>query len=410
MPQIKPFCGIYPKQEYVERVIAAPPGFPLSDADRAELTANPNSFLHLIAPPLKNEFLQGPRDALIHRQAAENFQRFLEEGILIKDPEPGLYLYTLEREGILQTGIWTVTLFDDYLNNRVRKHEYTRAERERSIAEYLRQTGIDANPVLIAYPPHGGIERIIEKYRSQPPLISFKRADSRHTLHRVSAPEDLNRLRGYFNELPAAYLADGHHRAAALSSYGVERRKFNFRHTGEEEYNFFSSIYFSADSLEIKSFHRLIKDLNGLHPAGFIEKLRSGFQLRESAHPPVCRPGQLGMYLPGQWYALLPVEQPEKADPVQALDATRLQQHILEPVLGIDDPRTSSRICFAGGNIQEETLARAVDRGEAAVLFSLCPPSIQQLMAVADAGLVMPPKSTWFEPKLDLGILTHYIA
>src|SRR5690606_11378274 len=272
MPQIKPFCGIYPKQEYVERVIAAPPGFPLSDADRAELTANPNSFLHLIAPPLKNEFLQGPRDALIHRQAAENFQRFLEEGILIKDPEPGLYLYTLEREGILQTGIWTVTLFDDYLNNRVRKHEYTRADRERSIAEYLRQTGIDANPVLIAYPPHGGIERIIEKYRSQPPLISLNRADSRHTLHRVSAPEDLNRLRGYFNELPAAYLADGHHRAAALSSYGVERRKFNFRHTGEEEYNFFSSIYFSADSLEIKSFHRLIKDLNGLHPAGFIEK------------------------------------------------------------------------------------------------------------------------------------------
>ncbi|QEC53496.1 DUF1015 domain-containing protein [Anseongella ginsenosidimutans] len=244
MPHIKPFCGIRPVQEYVERVITSPPDLPLDEAALSQLSANPQSFLNLVAPPLANEFLQGSRDALIYKQAAENLHTFLENGILQKEEVPCLYLYTVEGTGSRQTGIWTVTLFDDYLNNRVRKHEYTRIERENSIADYVRQTGIDANPVLIAYKPHQGIDRLAGSYLQQAPALSFSKEGKQHTLRRIASATDIQLLVSYFDELPAAYLADGHHRAAALSSYGVERRKFNFKHTGEEEYNFFPPFIF----------------------------------------------------------------------------------------------------------------------------------------------------------------------
>lgn len=447
MPHIKPFCGIRPAQEYVERIITSPPDLPPDKATLSSMAANPHSFLHLVAPVPGSEFLQGSRDTLIYKQAGENLQAFLEEGVLQKEGGACLYLYSVEDAGRYsgeyagrysadgtpgrQTGIWAVTLFDDYLNNRIRKHEYTRRERENSIADYVRQTGIDANPVLIAYKPQEEINQIIEKYLQQAPVLSFEKGGKRHLLHRISSRSDIQTLVALFEDLPEAYLADGHHRAAALSSYGVERRKFNFKHIGKEEYNFFSSIYFSAETLEIKPFNRLVKDLNGLSVSAFLEKLSDDFRVEKSAAAPDPEPGCFGMYLAGQWYRLLPgrVRASERGkvrasdpgnraapdpvnraapDPVKQLDVTLLQERILAPLLGIADPRTNERIRFAGG-IPLEALSRQVDQGAAAVLFSLYPTSIHQLMTVADAGMVMPPKSTWFEPKLDLGILTHYI-
>lgn len=416
MPRIKPFCGIYPSQEYVERVIASPPILPLSDAVVATLPDHPFSFLHLVEPPLENRFLQGPREALICRQAAENLQQFLDKRILVRDETPCIYLYTADTGGETKTGVWAVTHFDDYVTNHVRKHENTRAERQRGIAEYLRLTGIDANPVLIAYRGLEEVDELIARYLATNAFLSFERNGASYRLHRVSASQDIEKLIRYFGSLPAAYLADGHHRAAALSSYGAERRRSNPQHTGLEEYNYFSSIYFAGDLLVMKGFARLVKDLNGLDISDFLDRLRSDFEIHPEPDSPDSQPGKFGMYLPGHWYSLLPKTRSAPvacngtpADPVQELDVTCLQQLILGPLLGIEDPRTNERIRFAGGDVSDHTLAREVDRGDAAVLFTLCPPSVRQLMAVADAGLVMPPKSTWFEPKLDLGILTHLI-
>lgn len=409
MPHIKPFCGILPSREFIDRVIAPPPDLPLEDAGVAALAANPCSFLHLVTPPLGNEFLQGSRETLVYKQAADNLQTFLEKGYLQKDEAPCLYLYSVEGTASRQTGIWAVTLFDDYLNNRVRKHEYTRPDRESSIADYLRQTGIDANPVLIAYKTQAGIEEVITRYLEQDPVLSFGKEGKQHTLRRIAAEEDIRSLTGCFERLSAAYLADGHHRAAALSSYGVERRKFNFKHTGMEEYNFFSSVYFAAESLEIRSFYRTAKDLNGLSVSGFLEKLHQRFKVLKTTSSPSLNKGEFGLYLPGQWYLLSCTPGPAQNDPVARLDVSILQDQLLAPILGINDPRTDARLRFAGADTALSYLTGQVDRQEAAVLFTLVPTSIHELMAVADAGQVMPPKSTWFEPKLDLGILTHYI-
>src|SRR3546814_393755 len=270
--------------------------------------------------------MQRARDALPICQAGENLQTFLENGYLLCDQDPCPYLYSVETPVSRQTGVWAVTLFDDYLNNTIRKHEYTRVERENGIADYLRQTGIDANPVLIAYRSHPEIEEVIARSLEHPPLLSFEKGGKIHTLHAVREAGDIRLLIRYFGDLPASYLADGHHRAAALSSYGVERRKFDFKHSGNEEYNYFSSIYFSAGSLEIKPFQRLVNDLNGLTPGDFMDAISKDFIIepvsaapetgfpvttagwRPGATSPVLKAGHFGMYLAGHWYLLSPVE------------------------------------------------------------------------------------------------------
>ncbi|HYH56803.1 MAG TPA: DUF1015 family protein [Anseongella sp.] len=409
MPHIKPFSGIRPAREYAGRVVASPRETPFNETSGEVLRANPFSFLHLVEPELGNIYLQGSREALVYRQVSENLQAFLEKGYLLKEEKPCLYLYSVEGRDHIRTGIWTVTLFDDYLSNHVRKHEYTRIDRETKISDYIRHTGIDANPVLIAYQADEIIDYFINKNLQKEPVLSFRKDDALHALRKIDEEADIRMIVKRFEEMPAAYLADGHHRAAAFSSYGVERRKFNFKHTGEEEYNFFSSVYFAAAALEIKAFSRLVKDLNGLSSSEFLQSLAGHFQLRKTEAPPALRKQTFGMYLDGQWYLLQPLEQPSGADPVKQLDVSILQDRVLGPLLGISDPRTDKRLQFAGGNLSPASLARQIDEKEAAVLFSLFPMSAEELMAVADAGLVMPPKSTWFEPKLDLGILTHYI-
>lgn len=409
MPHIKAFCGIRPAQEYGGRIISAPRDTPFDGEGEAILRSNPFSFLHLVEPELGNKYLQGSRESLVYKQVTENLAAFLEKGWLQKEETACLYLYSVEENGRLITGIWTVTLFDDYLNNRVRKHEYTRPEREVKISDYIKHTGIDANPVLIAYEADEIIDYLVSKNLRKEPVLSFGKESKLHSLHKIENEADVQLIVKRFEEMPAAYLADGHHRAAALSSYGVERRKFNFKHTGAEEYNFFSSIYFPAESLEIKSFHRLVKDLGGLNNAEFLESLTKHFTVQKANEPPALHKGEFGMYLDGQWYQLLLPEMHDDNDPVKQLDVSILQEWLLHPLLGVSDPRTDKRLQFAGGDTSLTSLQAHVDNKEAAVLFTLHPTSIRELMAVADAGQVMPPKSTWFEPKLDLGILTHYV-
>jgi uncharacterized protein (DUF1015 family) len=317
----------------------------------------------------------------------------------------------VRRAGLTQTGIWTVTSIDDYLNNVVKKHELTNSAREQSLIDYIQQTGIDANPVLITYKPVSAIDKIIRENTLNKADISFKKDETEHHLWKIDTEKTLEILVNEFSKLPSTYIADGHHRAAATSLLGIQRRKLNLKHQGDEEYNFFTSIYMSTDQLRIYGFNRLIKDLNGLSVEKVIELISQNFKVTESLN--ILEPYDVhvfGMYLAGRWYKLsAKSEIIHTNNPLAKLDVSILQDYILSPIFQIVNPRTDSRISYRGGLLPIKELISEVDNGEYAVAFVLYPTGIEQLMEVADAGEVMPPKSTWFEPKFDVGLLIHQI-
>lgn len=412
MPQIKPFRGIRPTSAYAGEVVLEIENLSIEDAKIIRQT-NPYSYVNMLVPKLDNFFLMGSKNELVYKKINENFEDFLEKGILIKDPAPAVYIYQTARENLVQTGIWTATSIDDYLNNVVRKHELTRADREKSLIDYLQQTGIDANPVLITYISVPDIEEIIIRVCKPEPEICFFKNDSWHKLWKVDSEPDVNALVTAFAKLPVSYIADGHHRAAAASLLGIERRKLNLKHRGDEEYNFFTSVYMSSDQLKIYEFNRLIKDLNDLSEDKFLHNLSAHFIIEKSAdlNPRSPQePHHFGMYLNGAWYVLRAKPETWKSEnPVDELDVSILQTYILSPLLNISDPRTDPRISVVGGLAPVEGLMQKVDSGDYALAFTLYPTSIDQLICVADAGEVMPPKSTLFEPKFPVGLLTHKI-
>lgn len=411
MPSIKAFRGIRPDAMHVNHVIAKPAETPFSEHLREQLSNNKKSILHLVEPELENTFLRGSKQELIHKKITENLQDFLEKGILVRDNVPSIYIYRISKANQIQTGIWTVTLIDDYINNKVKKHEHTRADRERNLAEYLQQTGIDANPVLVTYPSDEVLNSVLNKACSEPHLFDFYSEGAWHQLWAISDPTDIKTIIDRFAEMPGAYIADGHHRAAAFSTLGIERRKNNLRHKGTEEYNFFSSIYFSAEQLQILTFHRLVKDLNGLSEDDFWAKIKALGTLVKSEQDVIpTSKFEFGIYFKNKWYKLtINKEFIHYNDPVKQLDVSILQSLILENILGISDPRTNTRIDFMGDIYGIDKFKNRIDNGEMAIGFTVFPTSIEELFAVADEGEVMPPKSTWFEPKLHLGIVIHNI-
>lgn len=412
MPVLKPFKGIRPNKDKVAQVAVRPFEVLYSPESRGIISSNPYSFLHVIEPAEGN-----PENTPVNIciKAKDNFNQFVEDGILTQDERPCLYVYQAIRNGERHTGIWACTAIDDYLNNTLKKHELTRSEREKDLIDYLQLTAIDANPVLITYRPVKSIDDLIAAITASEPeydFISEEEENTRHKLWVVKDEKNIAQMIDHFAALPCSYIADGHHRAAAAATLGVENRKMNLKHNGKEEYNFFTSIYFPSNQLHIYEFNRLIKDINGFTAEEFIDRIADNFivsKVNADVHKPTGL-HNFGMYIENQWYSLTakPVTYSDD-NPVSKIDVSILHDFLLDPILYIKDPRTDQRIDFVGGIKDISTLIDRVNSGEMKVAFTLYPTSIEQLMEVADSGNVMPPKSTWFEPKLHVGLVVHQI-
>ncbi len=410
MPKIRAFKGLLPDKEKVLQVIAKPFDQFYTEEAKAILQTNPYSFLHTIEPLIDNPYLRGSREEIIFQKAKEFFDEFVDDKILMQDEKECIYVYRTYNKGHWQTGIWCVTAIDDYLDNTLRKHEHTRADREKDLIEYLDNTGIDANPVLVTYQGSDVINNILSAKTSIAPIFDFTADEQQHQLWRIDDENSILLIVDEFRKLNASYIADGHHRAAAASLAGIQRRKNNLRHRGHEEYNFFSTLYFSFDQLLVFEFQRVVADLNGMTKENFLLELANTFGVQKVNESKPEQPHSFTMYLDNEWYLLsIPHTLLQDSSEVDKLDVSVLQNKILEPLLGINDPRRDKRIKFIGGLVPIKQITEMVDTNVMKVAFFLHPTSIKELIDVADAGEVMPPKSTWFEPKLHCGLLVHKV-
>ncbi len=409
MPKIKPFKGIHPVDNLAGNVVLKLENLSLGEAKLIRQD-NPYSYVNMLVPKLDNHFLLGSKIELAFKKINENFEDFIDNGILVKDSKPSIYIYQIIQNGISRTGLWTVTSIDDYLNNVVRKHELTKADREQSLIDYLQQTGIDANPVLITYRSEPKIDKILSEITFAKSDIFYSKEDTQHKLWFVTEQGVITTLVEAFSNISSSYIADGHHRAAAASLYGIQRRKLNLKHKGDEEYNFFNSVYMSTDQLRIYGFNRLLKDLKGLTVNDFLIRLQIDFDVFASES--IVFPAEmhsLGMYLKGKWFLLRFKKKVNFKSPLEELDVSLIQKYIFSNILNIIDPRTDPCIDFISGNLPVEILINKVESNEFIAAFTLFPTSIDQLIGIADEGEIMPPKSTWFEPKFDVGLLIHHI-
>lgn len=410
MPRIKAFKGIRPAADKTLQVIVKPFDQFYTEPAKKILCSNPYSFLHTIEPLIDNPYMRGSREEQIFKKAKEFFEDFVDDKILVADSKDSIYVYKTLNKGRWQTGIWCITAIDDYLDNTLRKHEHTRADREKDLIEYLDNTGIDANPVLVTYEGTSTIQKILDDTVQLDPLVNFHADEQEHYLWKIENEETIKILVSEFAKLPASYIADGHHRAAAASLAGIQRRKNNLKHRGDEDYNFFTTLYFTFDQLIVFEFQRVVKDLNGLSKNEFFEKLKEHFIIQETNTTKPNEPHKFNLYIDKKYYQLtLPEYLINVSDPVEKLDVSILQNFILNPILGIEDPRRDKRILFVGGVKPVQEIIDMVDQGEMQLAFFLYPTSIDELVDVANAGNVMPPKSTWFEPKLHCGLLIHKV-
>lgn len=402
--RISPFKALRPGPEAAPRV-AAPPYDVVSAAEAKVLAAgNPHHFLHVTRAEIDMPDGTDPACDAVYAQGRRALDELRRSRVLIEERAASLYIYRLELAGHVQHGVAACLDIEDYIRQTIRTHEKTRQDKEDDRARHIRILEANTGPVFLLYRRRAAIDTLIAGIERGEPLCAFTAADGvRHTVWRAPDPLALQQA---FAAVDVCYIADGHHRAAAAVRVGQERRAANPAHTGQEEYNRFLGVLFPDNQLRILPYNRAVHDLNGLSTETFLAAVRSRFAVREQAAPAPAAPQRASMYLAGRWYGLA-WEVAGDADPVSTLDVSVLQERLLAPVLGIDDPRTSGRIDFIGGIRGHEELARLVDTGRAAVAFSMYPTTVDQLMAIADAGQMMPPKSTWFEPKLRSGLLVH---
>ncbi|MEJ5961612.1 DUF1015 domain-containing protein [Pedobacter immunditicola] len=399
MPNIRPFNALIPAPHLQAKVVTWP--LEAYSTGEAKLIASENdcSFLHLINPELDNPYLRGTRQELVFKKINENLNAFLEKQVLVKQDPAAVFIYRVSHDELTQTGIWTLTDIEDYLQGKIKKHEHTVERRERLLAAYLEHTHLDANPVLVTYPPDQLISTIMEKYVVNAEcILDFNFVDqSRHQVWAMTDHSDLTSIFQAFEQIPCVYIADGHHRIASMAKLPKP--------------TFFSTVYMNTKEIKVLEFNRLVRDLGVLTPAMFLEKIKESFVLKEM--PTEVKPQKLheiGMYFNSQWFKLMPKKGIYNEDnPVEVLDVSILQNFILGPVLSIDDPRTDARITFSGGRIPVAQLQKQVDNGLFAVAFTLFPVAVEQIIEVADASGTMPPKSTWIEPKFLVGLITNYL-
>lgn len=411
MAIIKPFQAVRPSEDKAH-LVASPP-YDVVDTKQAKELAkgNSDSFLHVVRPEIDLPEGTSLYSEEAYNKAAENLKKLMKQGSLVKEDKPCLYAYSQRMGGHLQTGIVACCSVDDYDNDVIRKHEKTRQNKEEDRTKLILRTEAQTGPVFLLYRDIEKIDVSMKRGCPSTPLYSFTASDEVvHTVYKISDEECIRDIVEQFSKIRYLYVADGHHRSAAASRARAEKKKNNHDHTGEEEYNFFLAVLFPASSLDILPYNRVVKDVAGLSKEELFQKIRKHFRISETEDFVPRMKGSFGMYYQGKWYHL--VDKPwehRTDDPVKKLDASLLQNHLLGPILNIEDPRTDDRIDFVGGIHGHTELKRRVDDGEAEIAFLMYPVTVENLIEVSDAGKTMPPKSTWFEPKLRSGLFTHLI-
>lgn len=410
MVKIKPFKGIRPPKELAKEVASRP--YDVLNSEEAKAEAGEKSLLHIIKPEIDFTPIIDEHSQQAYEKAVENFKKWQANGWLKKDPEEHYYIYAQTMDGRTQYGLVACCHFEDYVSGKIKKHELTRTEKEQDRMIHVRNQNANIEPVFFAYPAVAEIDQIVKDIvTKQAPEYDFVAEDGfGHTFWVINCPETNKRITELFAKIPALYVADGHHRTAAAALVGQEKKQQNPHHTGNEEYNYFLAVIFPDEQLKIIDYNRVVKDLNGLSPADLLKKLEESFVV-EKKGAEIYTPSQLhnfSMYLDGAWYSL--TAKPgtyNDADPIGVLDVTILSNLVLDKILDIKDLRTSKRIDFVGGIRGLGELKRRVDSGEMKVAFALYPVSMKQLIDIADTGNIMPPKTTWFEPKLRSGLVIH---
>ncbi|MBQ4292848.1 MAG: DUF1015 domain-containing protein [Muribaculaceae bacterium] len=411
MATVKPFRGIRPPKELVTEVASRPYDVLNSEEARAEAEGNPKSLYHIIKPEIDFEPGTDEHDPRVYERAVENFKAFQNKRWLVKDDKEHYYIYAQTMNGRTQYGIVVAAYVDDYMSGKIKKHELTRRDKEEDRMKHVRINNANVEPVFFAFPDNEALEEIIRKVTAAEPEYDFVAPDGFGHHFWVIDDDEINEtITREFAKIPYLYIADGHHRSAAAALVGNEKAKQNPNHRGDEEYNYFLAVCFPASHLSIIDYNRVVKDLNGLTPEEFLARLDENF-IVEDMGTEEYRPNALhnfSLYLGGHWYSLTAREgRYDDNDPIGVLDVTISSNLILRDILGITDLRSDKRIDFVGGIRGLGELKRRVDSGEMAVALALYPVSMRQLMDIADSGNIMPPKTTWFEPKLRSGLVIH---
>ena len=408
MAVIRPFRALRPHPERAESVASVPYDVVNTDEARALAEGNPLSFLHVSRPEIDLPPGTDIYSDAVYRKAVENFEKLISTCPLEKEVEPSLYLYRLIMGNHEQIGIVACCSIDEYDNSTIRKHERTRRDKEDDRTRHMLMLRAQTGPVFLTYRSRAEIDEQVSAAISGEPLFDLTAADGvRHTIWGLKDTESLVKS---FESVPLLYIADGHHRAASASRARAELRDQSFAHTGTEDYNYFLTVIFPDSQVQILAYNRTVHDLSGLSKEEFLDAIRTQFTVTENANPEPEKRGRWSMYLDGNWYGLqLSPEATLPVGTVAALDVSVLQDRLLDPILGIKDVRTDKRMDFIGGLRGTKELERLVDEGKAAVAFSLHPTTVEELLMVSDANEIMPPKSTWFEPKLRDGLLIHTI-
>jgi len=411
MNLIQPFAALRPASGRANDVVAPPYDVLSTEEARERASGRPWSFLHISKPEIDLPAGTDPYAPEVYAKGAENLRNMVQAGVLARDPAPCYYAYRIIMGSHSQTGIVAAASVADYDTNRIRKHEFTRPDKEDDRVRQIDALDAQTGPVLLAYPAAPEVDAILAAASSGTPDSDAELDGVRHTLWVIRDAAIQARITAAFNAMPALYIADGHHRSASASRIAAARKAANPGHTGAEPYNFFLSVIFPAHEMRIMDYNRVITDLNGLSAETFLDRVRAAFNVEAAATAVKPeRPGSFGLYLAGRWYRLAIRPDLIPADPVGRLDVSLLQNNLIAPILGITDPRRDKRIDFVGGIRGLPELEKRVNSGEMALAFALHPTRMEDLMAVADANEVMPPKSTWFEPKLADGLASHILG
>ena len=415
MAVIKPFKGIRPPKAMVEEVASRPYDVLNSAEARAEAGDNEKSLYHIIKPEINFPEGTDEHDPCVYESAAEHFQMFQDKGWLVQDEKENYYVYAQTMNGKTQYGLVVGAYVPDYMNGVIKKHELTRRDKEEDRMKHVRVNNANIEPVFFAYPDNAELDAIVAKYTAGTPEYDFIAPGDGfgHTVWVIDQQEDIDAITKAFATMPALYIADGHHRSAAAALVGAEKAQQNPNHKGDEEYNYFMAVCFPANQLTIIDYNRVVKDLNGLTPEEFLAAVGKNFVIEEKGAE-IYKPEALhnfSLYLEGKWYSLTAKEGTyDDNDPIGVLDVTISSNLILDEVLGIKDLRSDKRIDFVGGIRGLGELKKRVDSGEMKVALALYPVSMKQLMDIADTGNIMPPKTTWFEPKLRSGLIIHKLV